>query len=222
MDCRNKGNGRIFAIQFGADCANHCVMSHELLIALLGFAFVTSITPGPNNIMLMTSGANFGFRRSLPHMLGVSLGHSLLVFLTGLGIGAAFRLFPALDIVLKVAAVGYMLWLAWKILHAAAPGDGVEGGVPLTFVQAAAFQWVNPKGWAMALGATAAYAPGDTVWAYTLVALVFCSVNLPSVSVWTLAGQGVRQWLTTGQRLRLFNGVMAVLLVASLVPVIWH
>jgi threonine/homoserine/homoserine lactone efflux protein len=197
-------------------------MSHELLLALLGFAFVTSITPGPNNIMLMTSGANFGFRRSLPHMLGVSLGHSLLVFLTGLGIGAAFRVFPVLDVVLKVAAVAYMLWLAWKILHAAAPGEGAKGGAPLTFVQAAAFQWVNPKGWAMALGATAAYAPGDTVWAYGLVALVFCSVNLPSVSVWTLAGQGVRQWLTTGGRLRLFNGVMAVLLVASLVPVIWH
>ena len=197
-------------------------MSYDLLLALLGFAFVTSITPGPNNIMLMTSGANFGFRRSLPHLLGVSLGHSLLVFLTGLGVGTLFRLFPVLNVVLKLVAVVYMLWLAWKILYASAPGEGAKAGVPLTFTQAAAFQWVNPKGWAMALGATAAYAPGDTVWAYALVALVFCAVNLPSVSVWTLTGQGLRQWLRAGRRLRLFNGMMAVLLVASLVPVIWN
>jgi len=195
-------------------------MTYDLLIALLGFAFVTSVTPGPNNMMLLASGVNFGFRRTVPHMLGISVGHSLMVFLVGFGLAGVFKTWPLALLLLKVAAVAYMLWLAWKIAHAAAPGEGRTAAQPMTFLQAAAFQWVNPKAWAMALGAVSAYVPTPSVGAYAVVALVFAGVNLPSVSVWAGAGQVVRRWLAGPGRLRVFNWTMAGLLVLSLWPVV--
>ncbi len=195
-------------------------MTHELLIALLGFAFVTSVTPGPNNMMLLASGVNFGLRRSVPHMLGISIGHSVMVFLLGLGVAGAIHASPRAGLVLKLASVGYMLWLAWKIAHASAPGEGRAAARPMTFLQAAAFQWVNPKAWAMALGAVAAYVPEPSIGGYAIVALVFSAVNLPSVAVWAGAGQAVRRWLEGPGRLAAFNWTMAVLLVLSLWPVV--
>lgn len=195
-------------------------MPVELLTALVAFAFVTSVTPGPNNLMLMASGANFGFRRTVPHMLGIGLGFAAMTFLVGLGLAGVFQTVPAAEWALKAVSVAYMLWLAWKIARAAAPKEGQAGGRPLTFLQAAAFQWVNPKAWAMALTATTVYAPDRSLPALALVALVFGAVNLPSVSVWTLIGQQLRRVLTNPPRLRLFNGTMAVLLVASLWPVL--
>lgn len=195
-------------------------MTRDLLLALIGFAFATSVTPGPNNMMLLASGVNFGFRRTLPHMLGVSLGHALMVFLVGLGLAQVFAQWPALNLALKFASVAYMLWLAWKIAHAAAPSEGPAAGAPFTFVQAAAFQWVNPKAWAMALTAVTVYSAGNGFWPMLAVAGVFCATNLPSVSIWAYAGQGLRHWLTTNRRLVLFNRIMAVLLVLSLWPVL--
>jgi threonine/homoserine/homoserine lactone efflux protein len=197
-------------------------MTYDILSALIGFAFATSITPGPNNMMLLASGANFGLRRTVPHMLGISLGHALMVFLVGIGVAQVFHRYPQADLILKLAATIYMLWLAWKIANAAPPREGEAKGRPFTFAQAAAFQWVNPKAWAMALTAVTVYAPSDTLGAMALVAGVFAAVNLPSVSVWAAAGQAVRRWLTTQQRLRAFNICMAVLLVASLWPVLRH
>ncbi|MCZ8335803.1 MAG: LysE family translocator [Rhodobacteraceae bacterium] len=195
-------------------------MTYELFLALLGFAFVTSVTPGPNNMMLLASGVNFGLRRTVPHMLGISIGHAVMVFLVGLGVAGVFLAHPLALTALKVAAVGYMLWLAWKIARSGAPGEGKAGGRPMTFLQAAAFQWVNPKAWAMALGAVAAYVPEPSVAAYATVAGVFASVNLPSVAVWAAAGQGLRRWLDDPRRLRAFNWGMAALLVLSLWPVL--
>jgi threonine/homoserine/homoserine lactone efflux protein len=195
-------------------------MTRDLFLALLGFAFVTSVTPGPNNMMLLASGVNFGLRRTIPHMLGISIGHMLMVVLVGLGLSGVFHTVPQLMIALKVAAVGYMLWLAWKIAHAAAPGSAAAAGKPFTFLQAAAFQWVNPKAWAMALGAIAAYAPEPSVATIGIVAATFAAVNLPSVSVWAAAGQVLRRWLDDPVRLRIFNWTMAVLLVLSLIPVL--
>jgi threonine/homoserine/homoserine lactone efflux protein len=195
-------------------------MTLDLLIALVGFALVTSITPGPNNMMLLASGVNFGLRRTVPHMLGISVGHSVMVFLLGLGVAGAIRAAPWAGLVLKALSVGYMLWLAWKIAHAAAPGEGKAAGRPFTFLQAAAFQWVNPKAWAMALGAVAAYAPTGSVGAVVVVALVFACVNLPSVTLWAAAGQGIRRWLMVPGRLQAFNWAMAGLLVLSLWPVV--
>jgi threonine/homoserine/homoserine lactone efflux protein len=195
-------------------------MTRDLLLALVGFAFATSVTPGPNNMMLLASGVNFGFRRTGPHMLGVSLGHALMVFVVGIGLAQVFQRYPALQTALAVVSVIYMLWLAWKIAHAAAPEEGRAAGQPFSFFQAAAFQWVNPKAWAMALTAVTVYAGGTGWGAMALVALIFCAVNLPSVALWAWAGQGLRRWLTTNRRLVIFNRGMALLLVASLWPVL--
>ena len=195
-------------------------MTYDLFLALLGFAFVTSVTPGPNNMMLLASGVNFGFRRTVPHMLGISMGHALMVFLVGLGLAGVFKAWPSALVALKVGSVAYMLWLAWKIAHAGAPGEGRVKPQPMTFLQAAAFQWVNPKAWAMALGAVSAYVTEPSPLAYAMVAGSFACVNLPSVAVWAVAGQTLRRWLEVPGRLRVFNWGMAGLLVLSLWPVV--
>ena len=198
----------------------YCAMNMDILSALIGFAFVTSVTPGPNNMMLLASGANFGLRRSVPHMLGISLGHSLMVFLVGVGLGVVVTSVPGLMLGLKALALVYMLWLAWKIAHAAAPEGATAGARPLTFGQAAAFQWVNPKAWAMALGAVSAYSGDGGLASILRVVVVFSFVNLPCIAAWTLAGEALRHVLTNPNRLALFNWTMAALLVLSLYPVL--
>lgn len=195
-------------------------MTYELLLALSAFALVSSITPGPNNLMLLASGANFGFRRSIPHMLGIGIGFTVMIVLVGLGLIRLFELIPLSYTVMKVFAVMYMSWLAWKIARAAPPAEGQAGGAPLTFLQAAAFQWVNPKAWAMALTAITAYAPDRDLASVLIVALVFGAINLPSVSSWTLLGQQLRRLLTNPMRLKVFNFTMAGLLLASLYPIL--
>ena len=195
-------------------------MTQDLFFALVGFALATSITPGPNNMMILASGANFGVRRSLPHLLGISLGHAAMVLVLGLGVSQVFQALPQLATLLKLLSVAYMLWLAWKIAHAAAPEGRQTTGRPFRFVEAAAFQWVNPKAWAMALTAVTVYAGGQGLGPMLTVAGVFALVNLPSVTLWAVAGQQLRRWLTTNRRLVIFNRSMAVLLVASLWPVL--
>ncbi len=195
-------------------------MTYDLLIALVGFAFVSSITPGPNNLMLMASGANFGFRRTLPHMLGISLGHAFMVSLVGLGLGQIFDLYPLTELILKVVSTTYLLYLAWKIATAAPPREGEARGKPFTFLQAAAFQWVNPKAWYMAVHAVTNLSPeggglGPAFW----VAGVFAMTNFPSIMVWATIGTQVKRLLSRPHLLRLFNGVMALLLVLTLYPV---
>ncbi len=195
-------------------------MMLDSALALAGFALVTSITPGPNNLMLMASGVNFGIRRTLPHMLGVALGFVFMAVLVGLGLMRLFDAWPPVYTVLKVASVAYLLYLAWKIANAAAPREGAARGDPLTFLQAAAFQWVNPKAWAMALSAITVYAPDRSVTGVLAVAFLFGVVNLPSVGLWALAGQGLRRYLADPRWLRLFNWSMAVLLVGSMLPML--
>ena len=195
-------------------------LTPELLAALALFAFVSSITPGPNNTMLMASGANFGFRASIPHMMGVSGGFLLLVVAVGLGLGGLFAAYPELHDVLAVAGGLYLLWLAWKIATSSGLGAGEAGARPQTFLQAAAFQWVNPKAWAMALGAVTAYAPRDGYVANILVvSVIFTAINLPCVASWTGFGVGLRRFLDRPAVLRAFNVGMALLLVLSLLPV---
>lgn len=200
-------------------------MTYDIFLALAGFALVTSITPGPNNLMLMASGANFGFRRTIPHMLGVGLGFVFMCVLVGAGLAQVFDLYPVAHDVLKVVSVFYMAWLAWKIANAAPPAsegaEAAEAGSPITFMQAAMFQWVNPKAWAMALTAVTVYAPDQTMLAIAMVAIVFGAINLPAVSSWTVLGQQMRRVLTNPTRLRVFNWVMAALLMASLYPVLF-
>ena len=195
-------------------------MSFAILAALLGFAFVTTVTPGPNNLMLMASGANFGFRRTLPHMLGIVGGLSVMALLVGSGLMALFDALPALNLVLKVASVCYLLWLALKIATAAPMAERDADSRPMTFLQAAAFQWVNPKAWAMCLSAITLYAPDRTLLSVAIVAGAFAVVCFPAISVWAWLGTVVRQWLSNATRLKVFNITMAALLVASLYPVL--
>ncbi len=196
-------------------------MSPELLAALVAFAFVTVITPGPNNLMLMASGANFGFRRTVPHMLGVGLGFPAMVLLVGLGVMQLFDLWPPSHVVLKVLSVLYLLWLAWKIANAAPPEERLGEGRPLSFLQAAAFQWVNPKAWSMALSAITLYAGGRDLPAVLWVVGVYMAVSVISTTSWTMLGRQMRRLINSAARLRLFNRTMSVLLVATLIPALW-
>lgn len=195
-------------------------MTIDIALALVLFAFASSITPGPNNVMLLASGANFGLRRTLPHMFGISGGHALMVAVLGLGLMGLFATVPWLRPALTVASVVYLLWLAWKIATAAPPAEGGAAGRPLTLWQAAAFQWVNPKAWYMGIYAQTNFASDGSVWAALAVAGIFAIINLPSVAVWAWGGTQVKRWLAAPGRLKAFNVTMALILVASLGPML--
>ena len=195
-------------------------MTGALLWALVIFCFVSSITPGPNNLMLMTSGVNFGVRRTLPHMFGIALGFTLMVVLVGLGLAGIFARFPVLLVAMKWVGAAYMVYLAVKLATAAPLKPTGASGDPVTFLQAAAFQWVNPKAWIMALTGVATYTdPGDYTRTVLLVALVFGMVNLPCIASWALFGTALRHALQRPAVLRAFNWTMGALLIASLYPV---
>ena len=196
-------------------------MAPDVLLALLAFAFVTYITPGPNNLMLLASGLNFGIRRTVPHMLGIGIGFNIMVLAVGLGLSGVFRAAPVLYEALKWVGAAYMLWLAWRIAHAGPVGVGAEArGQPMSFLAAAAFQWVNPKAWVMAVTANATYAAAGSITGVAIVAGVFGLVNLPSVSVWAAFGAGLRRLLANPRHVAWFNRAMAVLLVLSLWPLV--
>jgi threonine/homoserine/homoserine lactone efflux protein len=196
-------------------------MSEAMLIALATFCFVSSITPGPNNMMLLASGANFGFKRTLPHLMGVSIGFGAMVLAVGLGVGGLFVVYPALYTVLKIVGGAYMLWLAWRIATADGIGDSGATARPMSFWEAAAFQWVNPKAWAISLGAITAFvAPGEFLAGVLIVTAVFAAINLPCIASWAAFGVVLRRFLDKPWTLRAFNITMAVLLVASLYPMV--
>lgn len=201
------------------------MLSTDTLLALASFAFVSSITPGPNNLMLMASGTNFGLARTVPHMLGVAIGFVFMLLMVGAGIAWIFEALPAAYIVLKVVSVAYLLYLAYKIATAKPPAPNAGQGDaarPLTFVQAAAFQWVNPKAWTMALTAVSAYVPAEQRGAgLVTVALIFGAINLPSVGIWAAMGAQMRRFLNKPNALRAFNVAAAVLLVGSLYPIVF-
>ena len=203
-------------------------MTFELLLAFVAFAFVTSATPGPNNIMMLTSGANFGFLRSVPHMMGIACGVAVMTAVVGMGLGGLFRAYPVLYDVLRWVGAAYLLYLAWSIARGGAPKKAdakAEGGGssarPLGFLGAAAFQWVNPKAWVIVLGAVTAYAPREGYFLNVLfVAMVFGLVCIPCVGVWAAFGTGLRRFLSNPGRVRAFNVAMALLLVLSLYPIL--
>jgi threonine/homoserine/homoserine lactone efflux protein len=182
------------------------------------FAFVSSITPGPNNTMLLASGANFGFRASLPHAAGVFVG-----FLGLIGLCGIFKAFPILHGILKWGGAAYLLWLAFKIASSRAIGAGRSGSRPMTFLQAVAFQGINPKGWAMALGAVATYLPtGYGLVDLALGVLIFGALNGPSILTWMGSGVALRHVLERPGVLRIFNIAMGSLLALSLVPLLFE
>jgi threonine/homoserine/homoserine lactone efflux protein len=199
-------------------------MTPDIFAALTAFAFVTSITPGPNNFMLMASGVNFGFRRTIPHMLGIGIGFLSLLLGVGFGLGAALAAFPALHTALKVGGGLYLLYLSWRIAMARSTGEARAGTAeprPMSLVEAAAFQWVNPKAWVMAVTAMALYTnPQAPFLSVVLVAVAFAIFNVPCVSVWAGFGVALRGFLADPVRLKWFNIAMGLLLVASLWPML--
>ncbi|MHC8318512.1 LysE family translocator [Pseudomonas sp. LB3P31] len=197
-------------------------LSPDLLLGFALFALVTSITPGPNNTMLLASGVNFGFNRTIPHMLGITCGFFLLVVAVGLGLGAVFQTYPLLYTVLRYVGAAYLLYLAWKIAHSGPVSDTQDSEAkPISYLGAAAFQWVNPKAWIMAIGAISTYTPMQGYFTNVIViAAVFAVINLPSVSVWAACGTLLRNVLKDRRWLRLFNWGMAALLVISLYPLL--
>jgi len=201
----------------------------ELLTSLCLFAFVTSITPGPNNAMLFASGVNHGIRRTLPHLLGVTLGFTFMQLAVGLGVGMIFESVPGLYSILRALGLGYMLYLAWRIANAAPPKQLDAEDVPapalaakarpMTFLEASAFQWVNPKALMMCVTAASTYAPPDRpIMGAFLVTAVFFFAGMPCVALWVLLGRMMRGLLQDRKRLQAFNWAMALLLVASMAP----
>ncbi|KJZ65068.1 MULTISPECIES: LysE family translocator [Pseudomonas] len=197
-------------------------LSLDLLLGFALFALVTSITPGPNNTMLLASGVNFGFNRTIPHMLGITCGFFVLVVAVGFGLGAVFQTYPLLYSVLRYVGAAYLLYLAWKIARSGPVSESEKGeSKPISYLGAAAFQWVNPKAWIMAIGAISTYTPMQGYFTNVIViAAVFALINLPSVSVWAGCGTLLRNVLKDRRWLRLFNWGMALLLVASLYPLL--
>ncbi|WP_432382350.1 LysE family translocator [Duganella sp. P38] len=197
-------------------------MSPELLLSLCAFAAVSSITPGPNNTMMLASGLNYGFKRSLPHLLGICCGFSFMMFATGLGLHAVFERVPMLQTILKYGGALYLLWLAWKLAHAA-PMSGEQASLskPMGFWGAAAFQWINPKAWVMILSALTTYLPhGFEVHDVLVPAGVFWVVGIFCVGSWVVFGVAMRRVLQDPRSVRIFNLVMALALVATLYPLL--
>lgn len=201
-------------------------MSLEVLLSLLIFIAVGSITPGPNNIMLLASGMNYGVLRTVPHLFGIWVGFPLMILLVGLGLAKLFDIYPASLLVLKIISTFYLLYLAWKIATAAPPklnSSEIENqSKPLTFLEAAVFQWVNPKGWTMALTAISLYTPPDhPVSSIFLVTFIFFCVSIPSAGIWVILGHKLRSLIADEKKIRLFNLICAGLLVASLYPIVF-
>ena len=197
-------------------------MSQPLLIAFVVFAVVMFFTPGPNNIMLLSSGLTYGFRRSLPHMAGISIGFAFMVAAVGLGFGAVFIAYPVLRTILKYAGAAYLIYLAAIIAVAKPPVPGQDNRRgPMTFWGAALFQWINVKGWVMVIGTITAYAAiASFPWNIAIQTVLSLAMGIVSTSIWTLFGSALRPVLTSPVAVRAFHIVMAILLLASLIPVL--
>jgi threonine/homoserine/homoserine lactone efflux protein len=190
-------------------------------LAIILFAIATCVTPGPNNTMIMTSGLNYGIQRSLPHYLGIILGFPAMVVAVGLGLASLFEQYAVLHLLLKVAGASYLTFLAWKIASAPVSDLSVTEGKPFTFLQAAAFQWVNPKAWVLAVGATATYTVvgSDYSLQVLVIAIIFLVFGAPCIMLWLWFGASLKRLLQKPESVKYFNYAMATLLMLSLLPV---
>ncbi|MGB0412002.1 MAG: LysE family translocator [Pikeienuella sp.] len=183
-------------------------MTIETFLALFGLATAATWTPGPNNVMLTASGVNYGFRRTLPHIAGINTGFPVLIFLVALGLGEVFAASPALREGMRWGGAALLLWFAWKTATAGR-ASATTTARPLTFWQAVGFQWINPKGWTMALATAAQFVTGENpIIESGACALAYFATGLCSASVWASFGVGIRRALSTDMRLRIFNGIM--------------
>jgi threonine/homoserine/homoserine lactone efflux protein len=196
-------------------------MSQSLLFAFVLFATVMFITPGPNNVMLLASGVNFGFRRTLPHIAGITIGMGFMIAAVGLGLGTIFITYPVLQTILKYAGAAYLVYLAVAIAMSGTATTGQDNARgPMTFWGAAMFQWVNVKGWVMVIGTITAYAAiASFPWNIVIQTAISLVVGALSTVAWALFGSALRPVLTSPSAVRAFNIVMALLLLASLYPV---
>jgi threonine/homoserine/homoserine lactone efflux protein len=198
--------------------------SWTLILASLPFLASMGFTPGPNNILVASSGVNFGFRATIPHILGVTLGFPIMLLAVGLGFAKIFIAVPTLHLAFKYISIAYLVYLSWRIATASAMGSTRGTPKPLTFMQAAAFQWVNVKAWITAMSAVATYTVVNSSLPLQIcaIAAMAIGVTLASVSCWTLFGHFLRDYLHTESRRRRFNFAMAGLLLLSIVPVVWE
>lgn len=196
-------------------------MDPALFAGFLVFAAVASITPGPNNLMLMASGATFGLKRTTPHLAGVVLGFGAMIVAVGLGLAQLLKASPAIFAVLRWGAAAYIVYIAWRMVTAKGPGVAVTGEHPMSFLGAVAFQWINPKAWVMALGMVGTYAERERFVAdVVIIAVVTMFITLPCTLTWTSFGAGIRRWFKKPGHLKAFNWTMAALLVLSLYPLV--
>lgn len=197
-------------------------MSYDNLFAFAVFAFVSSITPGPNNLMLLASGANFGFARTLPALAGVAIGFTFLLLAIGLGLGAVLTAFPRAHLALKILGCCYILFLSWKIAMARSMDSAdTANSTPPSFLQATALQWVNPKGWVMAVTAAAVYTSADAPFlSVFIIAALFFIIMIPPIAVWTGFGVALRGFLSDPVRLKWFNIAMGLALAATIWPIL--
>ncbi len=197
----------------------------SLIYSIATFAFATSVTPGPNNMMLLASGVNFGFRRSVPHALGITTGFFVMLVAIGFGLNTLFQAYPVIYQIMKVLGFAYLMYLAWGVATSAplpARGEHNSQVTPLSFLGAIAFQWVNPKAWMIAVSFSSNYLPHQAVASFVLLGcLLVAMVNLPSICIWLWMGTRLEQVLRDPVRRKIFNWVMALLLLASMLPVLW-
>jgi threonine/homoserine/homoserine lactone efflux protein len=198
-------------------------MTWELFSALFAFAAISSFTPGPNNTLLMASGINHGLSKTLPMMLGVIIGFPAMIAVVGFGLAQIFQVYPILYTAMKYLGAAYLLWLAWKIAMSTPSASGENTAQPLSFFQAAGFQWINPKGWTMAVAALSTYTiPTSYLFGVAIVALTFMFTGVGSSFTWVLFGTGLRNALTDPRWFRMINIALACTLIISLVPMLWH
>lgn len=196
-------------------------MSFEHLLSLFALGVVAAWTPGPNNALVASSGAHFGIRRTLPHVAGIGIGFPVMVFSIALGLGELFKHSDLLREVLRWTGIAVLVWLSWKIATADGNGKAGKHVRPFTFWESAAFQWINPKGWVMAISITSQYAGGTSPYRNALIiAAVFVFLGFTSAFGWTVFGQKMQRWLQTPLRLRVFNVSMAALILLSVFAIL--
>ena len=194
----------------------------EYYLSLITFTFVAGITPGPNNMMLLASGLNHGIRKSMPHYLGICIGFPIMVAVVGFGLGALFEQYPSIYIYIKISGISYLLYLAWKIANAGNSSASSKIRQPLTFIQAATFQWLNPRAWVIAIGALAAFTtPENVTQSVVAIILIYFVMGFICMAIWLKLGQGLQLFLHSGRRTEYFNIIMAVLLALSVIPMVF-
>ena len=190
------------------------------------FSFATSMTPGPNNIMMLSSGLNFGYKRTIPHILGVAFGFPIMVICVGMGINIIFKIFPLAYDVMKIIGFVYLIWMAWHIANSSVEikDNEDENSKPFTFIQIALFQWINPKAWIMAVTAVSSFTVSsqDMFMQVVIIAFIYLLSGVISTNTWTLGGVFLKKLLKNKKVVKIFNISMAILLVASIIPVMFE